>query len=188
MVNGTRSGFSLSLSLSLPRGLLSTVRVYGVRFPRASVRATLAALAFCRLPRPRRSVDRSYYRSLPIFPLPGSAWHGLVRRIPHAYRSIRKTRPVDRRTVAHSHGLPLRGRFSSLGSSAARACGDATRWFRCACERARASHYVTLIDFIHRFLSLSLSFSLSLSLFLSLSLAVYNKPASRVRIMPSYWK
>lgn len=90
----------------------------------------------------------------------------------HAFRSIRKTRPADRRTVAHSHGLPLRGISSRTvfgpryRTSRANARAHATAADRRVCVRV----YLALVDLI------------------PCSFAAYNKLATRARIMPSYWK
>lgn len=104
------------LSPHFPRTLLSTVRVSGVRFPRASVRATIAVATVFRSsadPSIARNIGPSLSFSYLVGPgLACSSYGVLFHR--HAFRSIRKTRPVDRRTVAHSHDLPLRGHLSSL--------------------------------------------------------------------------
>lgn len=124
---------------------------------------------FCSAQPPRSLV----MPSSPIpFPLTGRV------HIQHAFRSIRKTRPVDRRTVAHSHGLPLRGTSVAAVSSGLRGAS----WHmqrdprRCVYMRvcARASRLARARP----------PSPLSLSLFL----AMYNKLATRARIIPSYWK
>ena len=138
MVNGTSWDFSFSLS----RILLSIVQVSGVRFPRASI--SFHTLAFC-----RRLLLRSWsYRSFDRNIIPSYlslAWYR------HAFRSIRKTRLVDRRTVAHSHGLPLCGISNCSNFGIARECACTRNDRRvcvcvcvcmcvcvCVCARARA--------------------------------------------------
>jgi len=121
--------------------------------------APLRALAFYS---EAEAVDRPFpcFSSFSIFTLswPGRGTHR------HAFRSIRRTSPVDRsRTVAHSHGLPLLGSSSKLL--------EAPRQHACtrnACVRARESRLPRRTRLLH--------------------IPVYNKLATRAKIMPSYWK
>lgn len=85
-------------------------------------------------PKPKLPIGRNIIPSYLSLTWPGRGVHR------HAFRSIRKTRPADRRTVAHSHGLPLPWHLVSdrldLGIARERAC---TRNRRSACVRLRLS-------------------------------------------------
>lgn len=156
MVNGMPE---ISLSLSLARSVIYRSSIW------YSVSSHLYAFpyAFCRrlLLRSDPSIGRNIIPSYLFLTWPGRGVHR------HAFRSIRKTRPVDRRTVAHSHGLPLRGissRTVRTSVSRAYARAHATAIGVCACTFTPRS---------------STPYR---------SFAAYNKLATRARIMPSYWK